>query len=285
MSSPSEWWIDAPHQLTLTEPVERLDVRIVGGSVNVVGKDTAGARIEVSDLDGPPLHVTHHAGTLTVAYDDVPWQGFLQLLDRKRWRRSVHLTLAVPATAGVRVGAITAATVVSGTTGEAEVRGITGETTLVGLGGPVHAHSVSGGVAAQALRGALAFHSVSGDLTVIDGGAASLRADSVSGDLTVDVPESGADPTEVSLTTVSGEIAVRLPQAPDTTVEAHTNGGSVSCAFDTLHVGGQWGARRVTGTLGAGRDTLKATTVSGGLALLRRSPGTHTDAPLLVKDA
>ncbi|MBW1603051.1 DUF4097 family beta strand repeat protein [Streptomyces sp. JJ66] len=245
----------------------------------------SGAHLELSAIEGPPLHVTHTGGTLTIAYDDVPWQDFLKLLTRKGWRRRADLTLAVPASARVRVGAVAAATVVSGTTAETEVRGVAGETTLVGLGGSVRADSVSGGVAAQGLRGPLSFHSVSGDLTVIDGGAAPLRADSVSGDLTVDVPEGAGNRTELCLTTVSGGIAVRLPQLPDTRVEAHTNSGSLSCAFDDLLSGGPWGPKRVSGTIGAGRGTLKATTVSGSLALLRRSPGAATEAPLLVKDA
>jgi hypothetical protein len=53
-------------------------------------------------------------------------------------------------------------------------------------------------------------------------------------------------------------------------VEANTASGKVSNAFEDLRVGGQWGAKRITGRLGAGNGSLKATTISGSIALLRR---------------
>ncbi|MBW1597168.1 hypothetical protein [Streptomyces sp. JJ38] len=301
--------IDTPRRLALEEPVESLQVRVVGGAVNVVGLATgagagaegeagSGARLEVAAIDGPPLRVVLEGGVLTVAYDDVPWQGFLKLLDGRGWRRSADITLAVPAHAEVRVAAVSAATVVSGLTGPTETRGITGDTTLVGLRGPVTAHTVSGAVEAQALGGKLAFHSVSGTLTVVDGGAGAVKADSVTGDLIVDVTDRpGSEdpgglplpghptPTELAMTTVSGDIAVRLPPHPDTVVEAHTTGGSLSCGFEDLRMDGHWGAKRITGALGSGRGKLRATTVSGRIALLRRAPAPADAAPSFVKDA
>jgi DUF4097 and DUF4098 domain-containing protein YvlB len=176
----------------------------------------------------------------------------------------------------VEVGVVGAAAVVSGIDGRAEVKGVTGDTTLVGLGGPVRADTVSGSVEAQALSGELRFTSVSGDLTVVDGSGSSVRADSVSGSMIVDL-DPAAHPTDVNLTSVSGEIAIRLPHPADTEVEANTASGSVSNAFEDLRVGGQWGAKRITGRLGAGNGRLKATTVSGSIALLRRPPA--EDAP------
>lgn len=267
----SEWSVAEPRKLTFDEPVSELHVRIVGGTVNVVGTDEGAARLEVSEIDGPPLLVTQHGGTLTVAYEDLPWKGFLKWLDRKGWRRSAVVSLAVPARTRVEVGVVSAAAMVSGIDGRAEVKGVSGDTTLVGLGGPVRADTVSGSVEAQALSGDLRFSSVSGDLTVVDGSGSSVRADSVSGSMIVDLDPAGR-PTDVSLTSVSGEIAIRLPHPVDTEVEANTASGSVSNAFEDLRVGGQWGAKRITGRLGAGHGRLKATTVSGSIALLRRPP-------------
>ena len=62
-------------------------------------------------------------------------------------------------------------------------------------------------------------------------------------------------------------------------MEANTASGSVSNAFEDLRVSGQWGAKRITGRLGAGSGSLKATTVSGSIALLRRPPRTSRDGP------
>ncbi|MEU9476997.1 DUF4097 family beta strand repeat-containing protein [Streptomyces sp. NPDC048191] len=268
-----EWSVTEPQKLTFDTRVSDLQVRIVNGTVNVVGTDEGSARLEISEIEGPPLVVTQQGDALTVAYEDLPWKGFLKWLDRKGWRRSAVVSLAVPADTRVEVGVVGAGAVVSGVRGPAVVKGVTGDTTLVGLSGPVHADTVSGNLEAQAVTGDLRFKSVSGDLTVVEGSGRSVRADSVSGSMIVDLDPDG--PTDVSLTSVSGEIAIRLPHPGDAEVEANTASGTISNAFDGLRVHGQWGAHKITGRLGAGTGRLRATTVSGSIALLRRPP--HED--------
>ncbi|MEU0220195.1 DUF4097 family beta strand repeat-containing protein [Streptomyces sp. NPDC006265] len=267
----SEWSVTEPRKLTFDEPVSDLHVRLVNGTVNVVGTDEGSARLEISEIEGPPLVVTQQDGVLTVAYEDLPWKGFLKWLDRKGWRRSAVVSLAVPVGTRVEVGVVGAAAVISGIQGPSVVKGVTGDTTLVGLSGPVRADTVSGSLEAQDVTGELRFNSVSGDLTVVEGSGPSVRADSVSGSMIVDLDPNG--PTDVRLTSVSGEIAIRLPYPADAEVEANTASGSVSNAFDGLRVHGQWGAHKITGRLGAGTGKLRATTVSGSIALLRRPAG------------
>ncbi|MGW0755290.1 DUF4097 family beta strand repeat-containing protein [Streptomyces sp. NPDC002814] len=266
----SEWSVTEPRKLTFDEPVSELHVRIVNGTVNVVGTDEGSARLEVSEIEGPPLMVTQQDGTLTVAYDDLPWKGFLKWLDRKGWRRSAVVSLAVPASTRVEVGVVGAGAVVSGIDGPSVVKGVNGDTALVRLSGPVRADTVSGNLEAQAVTGDLRFNSVSGDLTVVEGSGSSVRADSVSGSMIVDLDPEG--PTDVRLTSVSGEIAIRLPQRADAEVEANTASGTISNAFEGLRVHGQWGAHKITGRLGPGNGKLRATTVSGSIALLPRPP-------------
>ncbi|NED81629.1 DUF4097 family beta strand repeat protein [Streptomyces sp. SID11233] len=267
----STWAIAEPQKLTFDEPVAALSVRIVNGTVNVVGTDEPTARLEVTGIEGPPLIVTQKDGVLTVTYEDLAWQGILKWFDRKGWHRHAAVSLAVPAGSAVEVGVVGAGAFVSGIRGRTDVRGVTGDTTLVGLAGPVGAETVSGNVEAQAVTGDLRFHSVSGDLTVVEGAGASVRAESVSGNMVLDLDPNGK-PTDIRLTTVSGEVAIRLPHPADAKVEANTASGSVSNGFEDLRVNGQWGAKRITGTLGSGTGTLKATTVSGSIALLRRPP-------------
>ncbi|AEN12336.1 MULTISPECIES: DUF4097 family beta strand repeat-containing protein [unclassified Streptomyces] len=267
----STWTVAEPQKLTFDDPVTALRVRVVDGTVNVVGTTEPTARLEVSEIEGPPLIVTRRGSTLTVAYEDLPWKGFLSWLDRRSPRRRAVVSLAVPAGSGVEVGVVGASAVVSGIHGRTEVRGVGGDTTLVGLSGKVRAETVSGSLEAQAVTGDLRFHSVSGDLTVVEGAGTSVRAESVSGDMVLDL-DTSAEPTDIRLTTVSGEIAIRLPHPADAKVEANTATGEVSNAFEDLRVGGQWGAKKITGKLGAGTGTLRATTVSGSIALLRRPP-------------
>ncbi|MFF9690159.1 hypothetical protein [Streptomyces sp. NPDC014623] len=277
----STWTVAEPQKLTFDDPVTALSVRIVDGMINVVGTDEPTARLEVSAIDGPPLIVTLEGGTLTVAYEDLPWQGLLTWLDHRSPRRSAAVSLAVPAGAAVEVGAIGAEAVVSGIRGRTELRGISGDSTLVGLSGVVRAETVSGSLEAQTVTGDLRFQSVSGDLTVLEGAGTSVRAESVTGHMVLDL-DTSPKPTDIRLTSVSGEIAIRLPHPADAKVEANTASGTVSNAFEDLRVGGQWGAKKITGTLGAGTGKLKATTVSGSIALLRRPPAqnnTHDAEP------
>ncbi|MEU0807979.1 hypothetical protein [Streptomyces sp. NPDC005970] len=279
MSAGSKWSLTEPQKLTFDDPVSTLQVRVVGGTVNVVGTDTGPTRLELAEIDGPPLIVTHEEGVLRVGYDDVPWKGWLKWLDHKSWNRTVHLTLTVPTGTSASIGAVGAGTVLSGLGGRTDVHGVTGDFTLVGLTGPVRADTVSGRVEAQAVTGRLRFNSVSGDLTVIEGSGASVRADSVSGDILLDLaPVAAPGGADIALTTVSGEIAIRLPHPADAEVEAHTTSGAVSNAFEDLRVSGQWGAKKISGRLGVGHGRLKATTVSGAIALLRRPPTGEEDA-------
>ncbi|MFJ7592131.1 DUF4097 family beta strand repeat-containing protein [Streptomyces sp. NPDC097617] len=294
--APSTWHFAEPRKLTLEEPVTELRVRVLGGTVNVVAAEEGPARLEVTEVDGPPLYVVQDAGTLTVSYEDIPWNGSSGLKEwfeskpwkswsrvasgRKAWERSAAITLTVPAGTQVRVAVVDAVSFVSGISGGTDVNGVSGDATLVGLSGRVKAHTVSGNVEAQSVTGDLGFHSVSGDLTVVDGAGVTVRADSVSGDMLIDLdpgPEAGR-PVDIALNSVSGQVAIRLPHPADARVEANTATGRVSNAFEDLRVSGQMGAKRITGTLGSGAGTLRATTVSGSIALLRR-PQAEADAP------
>ncbi|MEE4543265.1 DUF4097 family beta strand repeat-containing protein [Streptomyces sp. V4-01] len=275
MSGRSERTVTEPEKFVFDEQVDTLSVRIVNGAVNVVGIEDGPARVEVSEIAGPPLKVQLSGSSLTVTYEDLPWKGLLKWLDRKGWQRHAVISLAVPAHTAVEVGVVGASAVVSGVSGATTVKGVNGDTTLVGLTGPVRASTVAGSVEAQSVSGDLVFSTVSGDLTVVEGSGSHVKADSVSGSMVLDLdPSAGAD---VRLTTVSGEIAIRIPEPGDAEVDANTTSGSVSCAFDELHVTGQWGAKRITGRIGSGSARLRATTVSGALAVLRRPP--LDDAP------
>ncbi|MET9882570.1 DUF4097 family beta strand repeat-containing protein [Streptomyces sp. NPDC006430] len=299
MAEQKTWSVAEPQKLTFDEPVTELRVRVVGGTVNVVA-DEGPARLEVAEVDGPPLYVVHEGGMLTVSYEDLPWngsQGFKKWFEgkpwkawspsgagRKAWERNVTVTLTVPAGTRVQLAVLGAASVVSGIAGSTDVNAVSGDVTLVRLSGKVNAKTVSGSVEAQSVTGELGFHSVSGGLTVVDGAGGNVRADSVSGDMLIDVALDPAEPrpVDISLNSVSGQVAIRLPHPADARVEANTATGGVSNAFEDLHVSGQFGAKRITGTLGAGTGTLRAATVSGSIALLRRPAADAPAAPLVL---
>ncbi len=286
----SQWTVSEPGRTTIDEPVSTLHVRIIDGAVNVVAAEGP-ARLEVTELDGEPLHVTLEDGVLTVSYKDLSWAEFGESVKSVqsvkhffaglRRKRRAAVSLAVPAGSEVRIGTLSADTTVSGISGHVAVHGASGSTALVGLAGRTEANSVSGDVDAQSVSGELKVKTVSGGITVVAGTADKLSANSVSGAVTLDLDVE--TPTEIRVNTVSGAVGVRLPSLTDARVEAGTNSGDVSSTFEQLKVGGTWGARKLSGQLGDGKGNLQVTTVSGAVTVLRR-PEAEEDGPVVVKE-
>lgn len=266
-----QWTVDDQEKFTFDDAeITDLRVRIVDGAVNVVPTDGP-ARLEITEVTGPPLVVTQEGNRLTVTYEDLRWQNLLQWLDRSSWKRRAVVSVAVPRRTRAQVGVVAGDAMVSGLHGAVAVNGVSGGLTIAQLPGPVETHTVSGQVTAQSVTGDLKVDSVSGELTVVEAGG-SVRASTVSGSITVDVAAAAhADgQTRIDLNSVSGEILVRLPQPADANVDASSTGGAVSSAFDELQVHGGFGAKHLTGRLGRGAGRLRANSVSGSITLLKR---------------
>jgi hypothetical protein len=245
--------------------VGSLSVRIVAGRLAVLASDGPPS-LEVTEIGTPPLVVTHDDdGRLTVAYKDLTWDGILGWL--RPGNRATTLTLTVPKDCPVQAGVISASAVVAGFENRTSVKSVSGEIVLDGVSGDIHAESVSGALESRGLAGDLSFNSVSGELTVADGTPRRLKANTVSGRITADLDLS---PTgHVTLTSISGAIVVRLPHSVNTDVALRSTSGRIDTAFEGLAGNGLPGAKSVTGRLGGGMASLSATTVSGGVTLLR----------------
>jgi hypothetical protein len=180
------WSVEEP--TTLDVPgVRRLSLRVVSGEVDVVaGPDVETARVEVHDLEGPPLRVTlDDDGTLSVVHDKLTWGGLLDWLKGPH-KASAHVSVSVPADVDVQLGVVDADATVSGVSGATSVKSVSGEVTLSGCSGEVTAQTVSGRLESQGLDGRLHFSSVSGDVTLRLPSEPSLdvNAQSVSGRMT-----------------------------------------------------------------------------------------------------
>jgi Putative adhesin len=262
------WTLDHPDKLTFDE-VDRVLVKIVEGSVSVVGGDDR-PTLELSELAGEPLWVHHEDGALLVDYErsSLPWP--LTWLAGRGLRRRAALTLAVPRDCRVELRVVSASLMVGGLRGPVEAHTVSGEITLAGLRGQVEAESVSGPVQASGVTGDLSARTVSGDLTVAEGGGGSVRARTVSGSVAVDLQARGD--RDINLSSVSGDLTVRLPETSDLQVKLSSTSGQVSSAFDQLEHDRTPGRYMATGRLGAGTGRLRAASTSGHIALLRRAP-------------
>ncbi len=268
MGAMSQWKIDTPTTMEFDD-VTALRVRLVGGSVAVLAAEGTSS-LEVSSLEGDPLQVTFENGLLTIAHENLSWEGLLKWL--RPQRHAATVTVSVPRKCPAQVGVVNAAAVVSGIGSRTSVKSVSGGITLDGVAGEVDANTVSGPLEAQGINGRLNFSTVSGDLTLADGWLERLDANAVSGDVTADVD---LDPLGgVNVTTVSGEVVLRLPAEADAQVNLHSVSGDVRSEFAELKRSSAPASRSVSGSLGAGSGHVSVTTMSGRVMLLRRA-GSH----------
>ena len=261
----SEWTIEAPTSLEFDDVTE-LRVRLIGGSVAVLAT-TGKPSLEVSSVEGDPLKVTYEDGVLTVAHENLNWEGLLKWL--RPQRHAATVTVSVPRTCRAQVGVVSATAVMSGISTRASVKSVSGGITLDGVAGDVDANTVSGAVEAQGINGKLNFNTVSGDLTLAEGWLERLDVNGVSGDVTADLD---LDPLGgMQVTTVSGEVMLRLPAEADARVNLHSVSGDVRSEFAELRRSSAPASRSVSGSLGAGSGQVSVTTMSGRVMLLRRA--------------
>jgi hypothetical protein len=106
----SEWSIETPTSLEFDD-VTGLRVRLIAGSVAVLA--TSGTpTLEVSSIEGDPLNVTFADGVLTVAHENLSWEGLLKWL--RPQRHSATVTVSVPRKCAAQVGVVSATAVMSG---------------------------------------------------------------------------------------------------------------------------------------------------------------------------
>jgi hypothetical protein len=266
-----QWRIETPQSLDL-EGVRRLEVRMVAGNVDVVGRtedaDSGAAQVEVSQLDGP-LTVSLENGTLTIVHERLTWGGLLDGVGNNR-RASATVSVSVPADCPVELGVVSADAIVSGISADrTAVKSVSGDVTLDGVRSDITAQTVSGDLESRRLAGTLRFTTVSGDLTVVRGETDQVKAETVSGDLTLDLDLLAGGRIDVS--SVSGDLTVRMPETVGLTVDVKTMSGSLDSAFSGVQSERRPGKSSMRGTVGDGDGRLSAKTVSGDVTLLRRA--------------
>jgi hypothetical protein len=263
------WTVESPTTLDF-DHVAALRVRAISGSVAVLSTDDR-SYLDIDNISGQPLQVSHEDGILTVSYEDLTWDGLLGWL--RPQRHSATITVTVPKDCPVQLGVVNAGAIVSGISAKTSVKSVSGNITLDGVTGSVDATTVSGAIEAQGIAGQIGFNSVSGDLTLADGSVDRLDAKTVSGRITADV-DLDCD-AKLRVGTVSGAVAIRLPGQTSTRVELRSAAGRVQSEFGGLSSSQQPGATVLNGQLGAGGSgRVSVTTMSGQVTLLQRDdPG------------
>ncbi|MCI0666110.1 MAG: DUF4097 domain-containing protein, partial [Acidobacteria bacterium] len=132
--------------------------------------------------------------------------------------------------------------------------------------GELRANSVSGNVKVNSVTGSVKANSVSGNVDVgeVNG---MVNAKSVSGDVEVEIKNlEGTESMEFA--SVSGNVRVMLPGNLDAEVKLSTMSGDLKTDFP-LQIEEIRHGRSASGRVGNGSRSLKLSTVSGGVSLLR----------------
>ena len=260
------WTIDSPTTIDLPG-VAALKVRVVSGSVAILASQDAPS-LDVASLTGQPLLVTHEAGILTVTYEDLQWDGLKGWL--RPQRHSADVTITVPADCPTQVGVVNASAIVSGISASISAKSLSGDITLDGVTGSVDAKTVSGDLEARGIDGEVAFNSVSGGLTLAGGAVSKLAAKTVSGQVTADIDLRDGGALKVS--TVSGDVAVRVPASASARVDLKSTSGRVRSGFDGMSPApGGRGPAVLSATIGSGSADLTVTSMTGDVTLLARA--------------
>ncbi|HUP86679.1 MAG TPA: DUF4097 family beta strand repeat-containing protein [Acidimicrobiales bacterium] len=246
------------------EEIAEVDVRIVAGEVSVTagGREATSVRLEVEVLRGPPVGVDVHDGVLVVEHQ--PLRSITRLLSGEMGVRA-NVSVIVPEGTETRVRTVSGDVFVGGIRSVTSLTTVSGRITATGLDGEVGLRTVSGDIDVQGVDGTVRANAVSGDVTISGGAPAEVTARAVSGELTLDFDEV---PDAVECTTVSGDVAVRLPADADVDLEAVTVSGRLESGYPDVLDSSK---RRLSGRIGEGGRRLSVRTTSGDVTVLRRA--------------
>ena len=281
-----EWSIDGPRVLDIGdehEQVTNLQVGIVAGRVDVVTHDDSPtARVEVTQVEGLPVRVRWDGRTLRVIHgkdDDAHLLDMLKRTFETFGRNRAVISISVPVATTASVSTVSAAAVVSGVRAKVSVNTVSGSVTINDVVGAIDLNTVSGAVDGDGLDGPTSINTVSGTVTLQGSRLPSVDANTVSGDIALDLTAGAA---RIQSNSVSGDVTVRAPLG-GFHVEGRTATGHVVVDGRTLPRSGHngFGGHGRGGRLTEGDGALKieANAVSGSIVVLRSTgdgPGHST---------
>lgn len=173
--------------------VRQVRIRIPRGTVDVLGRDEPGARIEVHEGSKRPLPVHLADGVLRIGSAVAESGG----------RASV--TVTVRRDAELEIDGTSASILVSGMKRGLGIRTVSGDVVCDATAGRARLESVSGELALREHEGPVTVSTVSGDATA-SGLVTRFECSGVSADLFLDLEA----PERVDVRTVSGDVVLRL---------------------------------------------------------------------------
>ncbi|MBI9116049.1 hypothetical protein [Sanguibacter suaedae] len=196
-------------------------VAVTGGSVRVEAHDGQHAELEVLTVSSRPLAMTLVDTELRVSYEFAGLEGVVDRVKGLRDKDSVDVVLRVPATAELRVTAVSAGISVRGLAASVTASTVQGDVELDDVSGTATVSTVAGAVRAADHAGAVVVRTGTGAVDVA-GELTRAEVATVSGAVLV---SPGSGPSSVAARTVTAPVTVRAPRGVAVDLRTRTVNG------------------------------------------------------------
>ncbi len=191
----------------------RLSLSNIRGSIKVVAgsKDAIQVKAVMHPATGDSKHTeiemaqdADGAVMVKTRYKRSRLRDFLQVQPCR-----VDYAVSLPRSCVLKINAMSSDCSVAGLDGDLDINVVSGDLSVSGLAGVLKLGTVSGKVLARELKGDLTLSTVSGDVEIQRSVLSAVAASTVSGEILLESPLSGAGPYR--FTSISGNAHLRLP--------------------------------------------------------------------------
>lgn len=267
---PQKFLIEPGEVNTLTfddQPITKIKIAMVGGTVDVIGHDEPGASVAVSDVAQRPIRVELRGGVLDIDHPQLSWDNLGEVFSNifKNNSPTAVVTVLVPRAVALSLSVVSAQALASGLRGDAKINTVSGAVAVGNHLGAVSINGVSADLQVHDVTGKFSANTVSGDLAA-SGSFSSADIDTVSGGVLLDA---SGPIDEIKLNTVSGNAAILLDQEAALRYQLHALKGLVE--IDGLRVdSGMQGSVGTVGQLDGSFIDFIVHSVSGDVTVTRR---------------
>jgi hypothetical protein len=244
----------------------RLSVNNIRGSVKILpGEDeviqvTAIKQTDTGDEKHTEIDITQEAdGTVKAAsrFADGSWNWLFGSQPCE-----VDYVVKAPRQCSLKLNGVSNTVCAEGFEGAVNVNSVSGEITFRDLKGSVRIHTVSGDVEGEHFKGVLELDTVSGDATIKESVLASIKANTVSGDMHI---HTSLAEGPYDFKSVSGDFRLTVPPGTHCTAELHSLSGDLVSAFPNTGFSRHHGSQTVN--VQGGGVEISLNSVSGDLRL------------------
>ncbi|WP_104090153.1 MULTISPECIES: DUF4097 family beta strand repeat-containing protein [unclassified Cryobacterium] len=274
-----EKWLVAPGQTKIidVELVRKLKVGLIAGTVDIIGHDEPGARIEVHGVTGKDLKISMDGDRLEIDHPQLRWDNFIEVFASFRGTARAEVSISVPRDVALRFGVVSADALVSGLRNDAKLSTVSGDLVIDDVLGDLELNAVNGEISVRNHVGALTVHTVSGDITA-SGSIRQFTLDGVSSNVFLDVT---GTPDQIVTNSVSGNLTVRLEPGVAARYHLNTLSGTLQLDDHTVRTAFGKGYEGSTGALDGSWVDVRSNSVSGDISVVRSeitSPASTTQA-------